>query len=96
MKYLLNNDYLSESMITYIQKTRLVYYKKFKHFTLFGYFLKKNDYFILCGKRIQELYQDLFIDFNIQLKHLKIVIIDSPQQRKFIDHEFFINGGLLI
>ena len=95
MKYLLlkHNDYLSDSMITYIQKTRLVYYKEYQHFTLFGYSLKKNSNYILCGKRILKLYQDLFTDFNIQVKHLKIVIIDSPQHRQFIDHEFFINGG---
>ena len=48
MKYLLlkHNDYLSDSMISYIQKTRLVYYKEYQHFTLFGYSLKKNSNYI--------------------------------------------------
>ena len=88
-----HNDYLTNCMITYIKKTKLVFYKKYQYFTLYGYSINKNSNYSLCGKRIQRLYKDLLNDFGIQVKHLNIVMIDCPNKRKFIDHPYYINGG---
>ena len=39
MKKLLleDNDYISNSMKCYIAKSNLIYYKKYKHFVIWGY-----------------------------------------------------------
>lgn len=88
-----HTDYLTDCMITYIKKTKLVFYKEYKHFRLYGYSTKKNKNYSLCGKRIERLYTDLLKDFGIQVKYLNIVMIDCPNTRKFIDHPHYINGG---
>lgn len=88
-----HNDYLTDCMITYIKKTKLVFYKEYKHFRLYGYSTKKNKNYPLCGKRIERLYTDLLKDFSVQVKYLNIVMIDCPNKREFIDHPHYINGG---
>jgi hypothetical protein len=88
-----SNDYLTQSMIAYVKKTKLVYYKKYVQCTIWGYSIKKNKIYELCGKRIKKLYNDLFKDFGITLKHLNVVLVDCPDHRKFIDDRCYINGG---
>jgi len=88
-----HTDYLTNCMITYIKKTKLVFYKEYTHFKLYGYSTKKNKNYSLCGKRIERLYTDLLKDFGIQVKYLNIVMIDCPNIRKFIDNPHYINGG---
>ena len=88
-----SNDYLTQSMKAYVKKTKLVYYKKYTQCTIWGYSIKKNNIYELCGKRIKKLYNDLYKDFDITLKHLNIVLVDCPDHRKFIDDKFYINGG---
>ena len=73
-----HTDYLTDCMITYIKKTKLVFYKEYKHFRLYGYSTKKNSNYPLCGKRIERLYTDLLKDFGVQVKYLNIVMIDCP------------------
>lgn len=88
-----HTDYLTDCMISYIKITKLVFYKEYTHFKLYGYSTKKNSNYSLCGKRIERLYTDLLKDFGIQVKYLNIVMIDCPNIRKFIDNPHYINGG---
>jgi hypothetical protein len=88
-----SNDFLANSMTVYIKKSKLVYYKKYSHFTIWGYSIKNNNIFNLCGESIKKLYNDLLKDFNIKLKHLNIILVDCPEHRKFIDSFHYINGG---
>lgn len=97
MKKLLlkDNDYINSSMKYYIAKSNLVYYKKYKHFAVWGYsIVDDKSIFIECGKRICKLYNDLRKDFNVNVKFLNIVLISCPDIRKFIDHYYYVNGGL--
>lgn len=88
-----SNNFLNDSMREYIKKTKLVYHKKYNNFAIWGYSIKQNKIYELCGKRIKRLYNDLYKDFGITLKYLKVVLIDCPNTRKFIDSPHFINGG---
>lgn len=93
-KFLLeHNDYLTQSMIDYIIKTKLVFNKKYKKFNLYGYSCKENTNYLLCARRINKLYTDIYKDFKIKIKHLNIVLIDCPDHRQFIDHPHYVNGG---
>lgn len=96
MKKLLlkDNDYINSSMKYYIAKSNLIYHKKYKHFVIWGYsMVNDKSIFIECGKRISKLYNDLYKDFNVNVKFLNIVLIDCPDIRKFIDHYYYVNGG---
>lgn len=93
-KFLLeHNDYLTQSMIDYITKTKLVFNKKYKKFNLYGYSCKEHTNYLLCARRINKLYTDIYKDFKIKIKHLNIVLIDCPDHRQFIDHPHYVNGG---
>lgn len=97
MKKLLleNNDYINSSMKSYIAKSNLIYHREYKNFTIWGYSMANDKtIFIECGKRINTLYNDLKKDFNKKVKFLNIVLIDCPDIRKFIDHYYYVNGGL--
>lgn len=96
MKKLLleNNDYINSSMKCYIAKSNLIYYEKYKHFVIWGYSISSDkSIFVKCGKRISKLYNDLYQEFNVNVKFLNIVLIDCPDIRKFIDHYYYVNSG---
>ena len=87
------NDYLTESMVGYVKKSKLVFYKQYKEFNLYGYSCKEFNNYSICANRIKRIYKDIYKDFGIKIKHLNIVLVDCPDSRQFIDHQHYVNGG---